>query len=125
MSDLSAHPAGHASPPSLGETRSCHGADWLVGMEEIEKNRAPLVEDESEAPEWAGLIFRDKQLVRELRSFVQLLLRLRNQVAEHGDRRNIGRCKRVSRAISPHCGSVERGSGRIFFVAAIHHKHVL
>jgi hypothetical protein len=51
MSDLSAHPVEHASPPSLGETRSCLGPDWLVGMEEIEKSREPLVEDEAEAPE--------------------------------------------------------------------------
>jgi hypothetical protein len=62
---------------------------------------------------------------RELRSLVQLLLRLRNHVAEHCNRRNIRIFKRVGRAISPHCGSVERGSGRILLVVAINHKHIL
>jgi hypothetical protein len=60
-----------------------------------------------------------------LRCFVECLLRLRNHVAEHIDRRNLRRLQRVGRTISPHCGSLERRSGWILLVAAIHHKHVL
>jgi hypothetical protein len=46
MSDLSAHPVEHASPESLGETRGWYRSFWLLGREEIEKNRAR--EEESE-----------------------------------------------------------------------------
>ena len=99
MPDLSAHLVEHASPPSFGENPASAPIGWLG--------------------------WKESRRTARLRSFVQRLLRLRDHVAEHSDRRNLWRGERLGRAIAPHCGSVERRSGRIFLVPAIHHKHVL
>jgi hypothetical protein len=41
MSDLSAHPVEHASPPPLENPRPGTADDWLAGMEGSEKTGAP------------------------------------------------------------------------------------
>jgi len=87
----------------------------LIGASGGARQSSVVWGDPASAPiGWLG--WKESRRTARLRSFVQRLLRLRDHVAEHSDRRNLRGLKRVGRAIAPHCGSVERGSGRIFLV---------